>query len=158
ALVNPAGPPVGVAVAEAASAPASATYAMRQADIDRLCGGDSVADVQAALHGADDAPWAERAARDIEKRSPLALVAFLAAVRGARDLESLEEALNIEFRLSTRFYASGEMLEGVRALIIDKDRAPVWRFATAEAVTDDAVAELFAPLTERDELGLTPPA
>ncbi|MEO1695621.1 MAG: 3-hydroxyisobutyryl-CoA hydrolase, partial [Pseudomonadota bacterium] len=90
ALVDPAGAPVGVVVAEAASAPAPATYAMRQTDIDRLCGGDSVADIQAALRGADDVPWAERAARDMKKRSPLALIAFLAAVRGARHLGSLE--------------------------------------------------------------------
>jgi NADPH-dependent glutamate synthase beta subunit-like oxidoreductase len=40
----------------------------------------------------------------------------------------------------------GDFLEGIRALIIDKDKAPRWRHARIEDVTADEVAAMLAPL------------
>jgi enoyl-CoA hydratase len=103
-------------------------------------------------------PVAQKAREELLKRSPLALKTTLAAIRGARQLKSLEEALNVEFRLCTRLFEGGEFIEGVRALLVDKDRKPKWRPPTIPEVTDAMVAALFAPMRSGEELGLKPPA
>jgi len=41
-----------------------------------------------------------------------------------------------------------DFLEGVRAVIVDKDNAPRWQPATAEDVTDHVIDQIFAPMPE----------
>ncbi len=41
-----------------------------------------------------------------------------------------------------------DFIEGVRALIIDKDNAPRWDPATPAGVTDAMLDAIFAPLPE----------
>lgn len=94
-----------------------------------------------AAHAGGDA-GVGKALGDLAARSPLALLATFEAVQRARRLTRLEAALEMEFRLCTHLYESGEFIEGVRALIVDKDRKPRWRkpdLAAAEA----EVAPLF---------------
>jgi hypothetical protein len=38
------------------------------------------------------------------------------------------------------------VLEGVRALVIDKDNAPKWNPATLEEVSDEMVERFFTPV------------
>ena len=78
----------------------------------------------------------------------------LAAIRQARTLPSLEAALDVEYRLTTRLFEAGEFPEGVRALLVDKDKAPRWQPPTLDRVTDADVARFLAPLPPADELGL----
>jgi enoyl-CoA hydratase len=106
----------------------------------------------AALRSAD--PIAQKVRADLQTRSPLALKVTLEAVRRARKLSSLEEALNTEFRLTTRLYENGEFVEGIRALLIDKDKAPKWQPPALADVTSDLVASYFAPLLADEELNL----
>ena len=68
--------------------------------------------------------WAQKTAAALAQKSPKSLKLTLAAIRQARRLGSLEAALNVEFRLTVRLFEDGEFLEGVRALIVDKDRQP----------------------------------
>ena len=77
----------------------------------------------------------------------------LRAIRLARQMDSLEEALNLEYRLTTRLFLSGEFPEGVRALLVDKDKAPKWNPPTLAAVTEDLLGDFLAPLQD-GELGL----
>ena len=79
------------------------------------------------------------------------------AIRRARKLTSLEAALDVEYRLVVRLFESGEFPEGVRALLIDKDKAPKWKPARIEDVDSATVAAYFAPLPKGEELGLAPP-
>ncbi|MEO0730216.1 MAG: enoyl-CoA hydratase/isomerase family protein [Pseudomonadota bacterium] len=155
-LVDPEGEPVGVTIAEYASAPAGATHAIRQPEIDAVFGAPTLAGIYAAC-AASDSEWLQRAAADLEQRSPLALGVCLEAVRRASDESSLEAVLNMEYRLATRLYDGGEMIEGVRALIIDKDRKPQWHVARLHDLTPEHIAPLFAPLQKRPELALVPP-
>jgi enoyl-CoA hydratase len=80
----------------------------------------------------------------------------LAAIRNAQRLRSLEEALNVEFRLCVRLFEDGEFIEGVRALLVDKDRSPKWSPARLEEMGADTVAAYLAPLPRGEELGLKP--
>jgi enoyl-CoA hydratase len=102
--------------------------------------------------------WAAKTHAALLERSPRALAATLAAIRGARSFGSLEAALNVELRLCLHLFEDGEFSEGVRALLIDKDKSPRWRPPTIAEVTDAMIEPLFAPLPADQELGLRPPA
>ena len=128
----------------------------RREAVDEIFARDSVEAILAAL-GAGAEEWQNKAAAAFQTRSPLALKLTLQAVRAARELQSLEEALNLEYRLTTRLFLHGEFVEGVRALLVDKDKAPKWRPASLEDVSDAMVAEFMGPLGVGEELGLTAP-
>ncbi|MBT2398842.1 enoyl-CoA hydratase/isomerase family protein [Streptomyces sp. ISL-100] len=90
-------------------------------------------------------PAAKDAAETILAKSPLALKVTLAAMRRAADLGTLEEALEQEYRVSCAALSSPDLVEGIRAQVIDKDRSPRWSPATLAEVTADDVARFFAP-------------
>ena len=55
-----------------------------------------------------------------------------------------------------RLFEDGEFPEGVRALIVDKDRQPKWSPARLADVRPELVAAYLAPLAPGEELGLKP--
>lgn len=122
-------------------------------EIDRIFAGDSIEEIMQALN-TTTADWAQKARKDLTEKSPLALKVTLAALRQARALPSLEAALDVEYRLCTRLFERGEFPEGVRALIVDKDKSPKWNPSRIEEVTPGMVAELLSPFPPREELGL----
>ena len=64
---------------------------------------------------------------------------------------------NNEFLLCTNLYEDGEFVEGVRALLVDKDKAPRWQPDTLEDVTRARVERQFAALADGDALTLRAP-
>jgi enoyl-CoA hydratase len=91
-------------------------------------------------------PTAKEAAETILSRSPTSLKVTLAALRRARRLGVLEPVLDQEYRVSCAALSSPDLVEGVRAQVIDKDRRPHWSPAELSDVTDADVARFFAPL------------
>ena len=77
----------------------------------------------------------------------------LVALRRAAALPSLEAALDQDFRVAARVSRGTEVIEGIRAQVIDKDRTPHWVPDTLEQVGWGAVEAHFAPLGA-NELGL----
>jgi hypothetical protein len=67
---------------------------------------------------------------------------------------SLREVYLAEIQLVTNIVRHPEFAEGVRALLIDKDRNPAWCYSTSRDVTDEVLAPFFTspwaenPLTE----------
>jgi enoyl-CoA hydratase len=106
----------------------------------------------------EESEWGNKTREALLARSPKALATTLAAVRKARKLGSLEEALNVELRLCLRLFEDGEFVEGVRALLVDKDKSPKWNPPTLAELSDADVEALFAPLPASQELGLRAPA
>lgn len=80
------------------------------------------------------AAYAAGAADELEALSPTALTVTLEAVRRARTLRSLEEALEQEFRAVSWFIGEHDLHEGIRAQVIDKDRNPKWYPPTLDDV------------------------
>ncbi|AWW41382.1 enoyl-CoA hydratase/isomerase family protein [Streptomyces cadmiisoli] len=93
---------------------------------------------------------AKETAETLLAKSPTALKVTLAALRGARRLGSLERVLEQEYRISCAALTSPDLVEGIRAQVIDKDRSPRWSPASLSEVTDADVARFFTPLGERE--------
>ncbi|MEU6008052.1 enoyl-CoA hydratase/isomerase family protein [Streptomyces sp. NPDC047453] len=123
--------------------------------IDPCCAAATVEDIVSRLfdHGE---PAAKEAAETLLTRSPTAVKVTLAAVRRARRLGSLEPVLDQEYRVSCAALSSPDLVEGIRAQVIDKDRDPRWSPDTLAEVTDADVNRFFVPLGDR-ELGLAGP-
>lgn len=135
--------------------PGVSALAELQPVIDKIFSAGSVPEIlarldkQAGHHG----EWAQETAAIIRRRSPLSLKVAYRQMREGRMLSSLKEALQMEFRLVTRFLASHDFPEGVRAALIDKDRNPKWRPESLDEVNEAEIAAFFAPL-EKKELEL----
>ncbi|WP_406002527.1 enoyl-CoA hydratase/isomerase family protein [Streptomyces sp. NBC_00829] len=126
--------------------------ALHRGWIDACYCADSVEEIVDRLLAHGD-PAANEAAETILTRSPTSLKVTLAAVRRAGELGALEPALNQEYRVSCAAFRSPDLVEGVRAQVVDKDRRPRWSPAELSQVTKADVERFFAPLGER-ELGL----
>jgi enoyl-CoA hydratase len=115
--------------------------------IDECFAGDTVEDIVAALRGHDAGP-ANDAANLIASRSPIAVSVALEAVRRAAKLETLEDVLIQDYRVSSASARSHDLVEGIRAQIIDKDRNPKWSPATLAAVSAADIDAYFAPVDD----------
>lgn len=130
------------AVLALSETPPLSTLARHRDWIDECFAFDSVGPILAALD-ASSAPEAQAAARLIRTKSPHAVAVTLAALRRSRVLPSLADALEQEFVVSCNLIHGHDGIEGVRALIIDKDQSPVWQPAAADAVTAEDVDGAF---------------
>ena len=119
--------------------------------IDHCYAGDTVADIVAALRGHDAGP-ANDAANLIASRSPISVSVALEALRRAAKLDTLEDVLRQEYRTSVGALRSHDLVEGIRAQVIDKDRNPKWSPASLAAVTTADVEAYFAPADRELEL------
>ncbi|MFF3109498.1 enoyl-CoA hydratase/isomerase family protein [Kitasatospora sp. NPDC057904] len=140
-----------VVVAAAEPAPPSALAAQREW-IDACYAADTAEEIVERLLDSG-VPEAKEAAELVLANSPTAVKTTLAALRRARPLPSLEAVLDQEYRISCAALDSHDLVEGIRAQVIDKDRNPRWSPATLAEVTEADVARHFAP-REGDELGL----
>ena len=89
-------------------------------------------------------PWLEETRTRYLKGSPLSRAVFFAAFERHREL-SIIKTLAREWDISINFSKSGEFTEGVRAVLIDKDQSPKWRYAELTQVPQEAVAAMFSP-------------
>ena len=135
------------ALAHHAIEPPPSTLVAQRDWIDVCYAGDTVEDILAALRGHDSGP-AQDAANLIATRSPIAVSVALEAVRRAAKLETLEDVLTQDYRVSSASARSHDLVEGIRAQIIDKDRNPKWSPATLAAVTEADVDAYFAPVDD----------
>jgi enoyl-CoA hydratase len=69
-------------------------------------------------------------------------------VRRAAKLETLEDVLIQDYRVSSTSSRSHDLVEGIRAQIIDKDRNPKWSPATLAEVSAADVEAYFAPVDD----------
>ena len=112
--------------------------------IDECFGHDDVPSILSALAAAGQGALADV----IASKSPSAVWLTLASLRRARGLPNLESALIQEFRVSTRCLSMPDLAEGIRAQLIDKDRAPRWTPSTFDALDEGALGRFFEPLPD----------
>ncbi len=121
-----------------------------QGTIDRVFSLDSIEAMMDALEGLGT-DWGRKTAATLRAKSPTALKIALTQMRVGARVE-FDQAMTIEYRIARRITATPDFVEGVRAVLIDKDNAPCWTPATLDAVTDQAVRAFFAPLPDGEDL------
>ncbi len=111
--------------------------------IQQITDKDSVAEIVAAMAEIEsDDPWIARSKKAIGHGSPLSIVLIAEQLKRCRHL-SLKEVFKAELTLSVQCCMSGEFAEGVRALLVDKDGSPNWRYSSVSEVPTEAVAAHF---------------
>ncbi|MEU9147817.1 enoyl-CoA hydratase/isomerase family protein [Streptomyces sp. NPDC048349] len=136
--------PVHEVLPRYAATPPPGELADRRPWIDHCYAADTVEEIVERLL-ADGDPAAKEAAETVLAKSPTALKVTLAALRRAAELGSLEEVLVQEFRVSCNALASPDLVEGIRAQVVDKDRNPRWSPPALADVTGPDVERHFAP-------------
>ena len=111
----------------------------------------TVVDIMHALES-DGSAWAQHTAATLRRRSPLMLHVVLEQIRRARSM-SLADDLRLERDMVQHCFhpqhlgrspSQSEIIEGIRALAIDKDSTPHWNPARIEDVTAAMVAPFFS--------------
>ena len=84
--------------------------------------------------------------KNLKRNSPLSVAFTYSMLKMPEVSKNVESALNIEYRYTSRAQEETDFLEGIRAMIIDKDKAPQWMHSTLSKVNPKEVATLLAPL------------
>lgn len=125
-------------------APESALEQMRS-QVDALFESGDLEQILQALR-ADDSEFAQKTLKTLGRSAPLSMAATLRMLADLRAPGTdLPAALRLEYRASHRILELGDMMEGVRAAIIDKDRNPSWKHPLGP-VPESEVNALLAPL------------
>jgi enoyl-CoA hydratase len=110
--------------------------------IDPCYAGDDAVSILRALR-AHPASGAQHAADVLTTRSPLAVSIALEAIRRASRMDTLEQVLEQDLTLGAAMADSVDFVEGVRALLVDRDNAPSWRHRSLADVDPAEVALAF---------------
>ncbi|MFI5760939.1 enoyl-CoA hydratase/isomerase family protein [Streptomyces sp. NPDC051563] len=140
-----AGAPAGEVLGRYAAEPGPGALARAREWIDHCYAAGTVEEIVDRLLAYGD-PEAKEAAETILAKSPTALKVTLESVRRAAVLGALEPVLEQEFLVSCHALTAPDLVEGIRAQVVDKDRSPRWSPATLGEVTERDVAGFFAPL------------
>ncbi|WP_230632468.1 enoyl-CoA hydratase/isomerase family protein [Sphingomonas sp. Leaf37] len=130
-------------------APPEPKLVAHRADIDRLFAADTLEEVFAALE-ADDGAFAQAQLAVLRTKSPQAMKVSLRLLYDGGLMQSFADEMAQEYAVASRVVQRHDFLEGVRAVIVDKDNAPRWQPATPAGVTDHVIDQIFAPLPEAD--------
>tara|TARA_R110000868_G_scaffold268953_3_gene528378 strand:- start:40762 stop:41871 length:1110 start_codon:yes stop_codon:yes gene_type:complete len=113
--------------------------------IDKLCAGENVQlIVERIANIVSDEPWLQRAQQGLRGGSPLAIKWIFKQLQRSAQLD-LKAVFNAELVLVSNILRHPEFAEGVRALLVDKDKKPQWQYATLTEVDDAVVDSFFVP-------------
>jgi enoyl-CoA hydratase/carnithine racemase len=91
---------------------------------------------------AEYADWAQASIKLLNTRSPTMLAVALRQLQLGKSM-SLAACFRMELGMVHQCFTQGDFIEGVRALLIDKDNAPHWMPDRMQEVTEEMVARFF---------------
>ena len=134
-----------VAAVDAAAGPAPVSkLAGLQDEIDVAFGGEGLRDIVNLLE-VTETDMASDALKAMQGNSPISMACTIELIHRVRNKERIEAALELEYRFTSQSMEKGDFLEGIRALIIDKDNAPRWRHDGLKSVPMVEVSSLLMP-------------
>lgn len=89
-----------------------------------------------------DDKWLSRAAKTLTKGSPVTMRLVDEQLKRGRE-KTLEQCFQMELVMACRCASAGEFVEGVRALLIDKDGAPKWLYRSYQDIPGDFIESFF---------------
>ncbi len=108
-----------------------------RAGIDRCFAYDTIENIMEALER-EEGEWAAKAFTSMSQASPISLKVTRAHFKHTKNMR-LEQVLDEDFKLSQKFMAHPDFFEGVRALLVDKDKKPRWKPYNVRDVTIEMV-------------------
>ncbi len=118
-------------------------------DVARLfVGHGTLASLMAALK-ADGSAFAGETLKTLERMSPTSMALTFEQMQRGHTLD-FDDNIKMEFRMVSRVMEGHDFFEGVRAQILDKDRAPKWSPASLAALNNDEIAKYFEALGEAE--------
>lgn len=115
-----------------------------QDQIDRTFAGEAFQDIVNALKF-DTSEFARETLLRLSKHSPLAMACAVELIHRNRSAKSIRAVLEQEYRFVFRAAEHGDLLEGIRAAVIDKDGAPSWKHSTENLPTVE-ISKMLMPL------------
>ncbi len=128
-----------------ASNPPAARLAGNAGRIDRLFACTTLEEILAALAG-DDSDWAGKELKAVASKCPTTAKVALRLLALGSGMTDFETEMELEYRLAVRMIARHDFLDGVRAVLVDKDNSAKWQPAAPIDVTDEMLESIFAPL------------
>lgn len=137
---------IGQIDAVAEPAPAS-RLAQWQDEIDQYFAADTLAGIYQGFPS-DPGPAVAHVRQKMDHNAPLAMACAVKIIQHVRRDPQIDTALACEYRFTYRCVAQGDFIEGIRAAIIDRDRAPVWQHKTWADVPASEVKRMTDPLDD----------
>ena len=136
----------GWALERLASASPPADIAAHLETIHRLFANETLDEIFAALEAAGS-EWATKQLATLRSKSPLSMTVALRQLREGAAMPDFASEMAQEYAIGARMVRTPDFIEGVRALIVDKDNSPKWR----PYVNPTGVDAIFAPLPAGEE-------
>ena len=112
-------------------------------EIDALMEGDDLREISDRLLAYDgDNAWLQKARDGFAHGSKLAAAWIFRQLNESANY-SLKEVFDTELRLGANIMRDPEFAEGVRALLVDKDRQPKWQYNSVHDVPNDVLESFF---------------
>jgi enoyl-CoA hydratase/carnithine racemase len=141
---------VETALTELEGDPGRPGLAAHQDEIARLFSGASVEAIVADLQ-ASDSDWARDQLTILATKSPQTMKVAFRQLKFGGAMRHFADNMAMEYRIGARVVQRHDFLEGVRAVIVDKDNAPRWDPPDLEGVTEAMLDSIFAPLPSVEE-------
>ena len=129
------------------SAPPPARLERNADRIDRLFAPATLEGIIAALAN-DPSEWAGKERKAVTAKCPTSAKVALRQLASAPQDFAIEMAR--EYGLAVSMIARPDFAEGVRAVLVDKDNAPMWSPAQPEDVSQAMIDAIFAPLANQE--------
>ncbi|MFL1467124.1 enoyl-CoA hydratase/isomerase family protein [Marinobacter sp. HN1S83] len=112
-------------------------------DINRVTDADTLEEIIAQLNElSGGSGWLAKATKSLATASPTSLALCWRHLNNVRH-DSLKEVLDKELTISRNCLTKGEFAEGIRALLIDKDQQPRWRYASVSEMDSAWIDDFF---------------
>jgi enoyl-CoA hydratase len=134
----------------AAIDPPPARIEANRETIERLFASDSFEEILEALE-ADGSDWAVTELATLRGKSPQACKVTLRLLYDGARIQDFGHEMRQEYAVATRVVQRHDFVEGVRALLVDKDNRPRWNPPSPEGVTDHMIDTIFAPMPQGEE-------
>jgi enoyl-CoA hydratase len=111
---------------------------------------DTYEEILASLES-DDSEWAAKERDTLGTKSPQTCKVALRQLKEGALMPDFASEMKQEYAIGARVVSKHDFIEGVRALIVDKDNAPKWNPATPQEMSNQMLAAIFKPLPEDEE-------
>lgn len=118
--------------------------------INKTFASDRLEEILSALEK-DSSDWASTELATLRTKSPQACKVSLRLLAEGARMQDFADEMRQEYAVAAKVVQRPDFIEGVRAVLIDKDNAPHWNPATPDGVTDHMIDTIFAPMPEGEE-------